>query len=69
MWVGGQRNDPAALPPRKIRHPLYRKLGGPQGWSGRVRKISLPPGFDRRTFHPVACRYTDWAIPALYVCK
>jgi len=21
------------------RYPLYRRLGGPQGWSGRVRKI------------------------------
>jgi len=22
------------------RYPLYRRLGGPQGWSGEVRKIS-----------------------------
>jgi hypothetical protein len=26
------------------RYPLDRRLGGPQGWSGRVRKISPPPG-------------------------
>jgi hypothetical protein len=26
--------------------PLYRRLGGPQDRSGRVRKISPPPGFD-----------------------
>jgi hypothetical protein len=26
----------------KTGYPLYRRLGGPQGWSGRVRKI-LPP--------------------------
>ena len=32
---------------------------GPQGQSGRVRKISLPPGFDPRTVQPVASRYTD----------
>jgi hypothetical protein len=29
-----------------------------------VRKISPPPGFDPRTFQPVASRYTDYAIPA-----
>jgi hypothetical protein len=26
----------------KIRYPLYRRLGGPQGQSGQVRKISPP---------------------------
>ena len=36
---------------------------GPQGRSGRVRKISAPRGFDPRTVQPVASRYTDWAIP------
>ena len=64
MGVGGQRHAPAALPPGKSRYPLYRRLGGPQGRSGRVRKISPPPGFDPRTFQPVASRYTDCAIPA-----
>ena len=38
--VGGQRHAPAALPPGETRYPLYRRLGGPQGRSGRVRKIS-----------------------------
>ena len=28
------------LPPGKTRYPLYRRLGGPQGLSGLVRKIS-----------------------------
>ena len=64
MGVGGQGHSPAALPPGKTRYPLYRKLGGPQGRSGRVRKISPPLGFDPRTVQPVASRYTDWAIPA-----
>ena len=50
--VGGQRHAPAALPPGKTRYPLYRKLGGPQGRSGRVRKISPPPRFDPRTAQP-----------------
>ena len=51
MGVGGQHHPPAALPPGKTRHPLYRRLGGPQGRSGRVRKISPPNGIrstDRR---------------------
>jgi hypothetical protein len=64
MGVGGQRHAPAALPPVKTRYPLYRRLGGPQGRSGRVRRNSPPPGFDPRTVQPVASRYTDWAIPA-----
>ena len=63
MGVGGQRHAPAALPPRKTRYPLYRRLGGPQDQSGRVRKISPPPQFDTRTVQLVASRYTDCAIP------
>ena len=62
--VGGQRHAPAALPPGKIRYPFYRRLGGAQGRSGQVRKISPPSGFDPRTVQPVARRYTDSAILA-----
>ena len=51
------------------RYPLYRKLGGPQARSGRVRKISPPPGFDTQTVQPVASRCTDYVIPAAtYPC-
>ena len=64
MGVGSQRHASAALPPGKTRYPLYRRLGGPQGWSGRVRKICPPPAFDPQTVQPVASRYTDWAIAA-----
>ena len=39
--VGGQRHALATLPPGKTRYPLYRRLGGPQGRSGRVRKIQM----------------------------
>ena len=53
------------IPGRETRYPLYRGLGGPQGRSGRERKISPPQGFDPRTDQPVASRYTDWAIDAL----
>ena len=63
MGVGGQLHVPAALPPAKTLYPLYRRLGGPQGRYGRVRKISPPSGFDPRTVQPVASRYTDWAKP------
>jgi hypothetical protein len=44
------------------RCPLYRRLSEPQGWSGRVRKISHPPGLDLRTVQAVGSRYTEWAI-------
>jgi hypothetical protein len=57
--VGGQRHDAAALLPRKTWYPLYRRLGGSESRSGRVRKMSPPPGFDPRTVQPVASRYTD----------
>jgi len=36
---------------------LYKRLGGPQRRSRRVRKISPPPTFDPRTVQPVASRY------------
>jgi hypothetical protein len=50
-----------SLPPGKTRYPLYRRLDGPQGLSGQVRKISPPPGFDPPTVQPVASYYTDYA--------
>jgi hypothetical protein len=60
IGVGGQRHASADLSPVKTRYPLYRRLIGPQSWSGRVRKISPPPRFDPQT-QPVASRYTDGA--------
>jgi hypothetical protein len=63
---------PGRFTPEKTRYPLYRRLVGTQGRSGRVRKISPPPGFDSRTVQPIASRYADWAIPApasRYKCK
>jgi len=44
MGVGGQRHATATLTPGKTRYPLHRRLGGPQGQSGQVRKISPPTG-------------------------
>jgi hypothetical protein len=64
MGVGGQRHAPATLPTGKTQCPLYRRLGGHQGQSGRLRKISPPPGLDPRAVQPTASRYTDYANPA-----
>jgi hypothetical protein len=47
--------------PGKTKYSLCRRLGGPQGRSGQVWKISPPPGFDPQTVQPVASRYTDCA--------
>jgi hypothetical protein len=62
--VSSQGHATADLPPGKTRHQVYRRLGGPQGRSGRVRKISPPPRFDTRTVQLLASRYTDYTIPA-----
>ena len=59
MGVGGQRDDPVTLLSEMTRYPLYRRLGGPQGRSGHVRKMSSALGFDPRTVQSVASRYTD----------
>ena len=61
MGVGGQRQASAVLIPRKTRYPLYRRLGGLQGRSGRVQKISPSRGLDPRTIQSVASRYTDYS--------
>ena len=63
--VGGQRYAPAALPRgRETQYPLHSSLGGPRSRSGRMRKVSSPPGFDPLTFQPLTGRYTDCAVPA-----
>ena len=41
------------LPPGKTRHPLYRRLGEPQGRSGRAKDL-VPTGIRSRTAQPVA---------------
>ena len=64
--MSGQGHASTTLTSGFTRHLLYRGLGGPQGQSERVRKISHPPGFDLWTVQPVVSRYTDWVIPAHY---
>jgi hypothetical protein len=56
------------LSPGKTRYLLYRRLGGPQGPSGLLQKISPTPGFDPRTVQPVGSRYTDYTTrPTIFV--
>jgi hypothetical protein len=62
--VGGQGRAPDALPPGKARYLLYRKLDGPKGQCGGVRKFSPVLRFDPRTVQPVTSFGTDCAIPA-----
>jgi len=54
MGVGNQGQAPAALPPGKTQCPLYRKLSGPHGRSGRVRKVSLSP-----VYYNSNCQYSN----------
>jgi len=44
----------------KTRYPFYRRVGGPQAWSGRTENL-VPTGIRSRTVQPVVSRYTDWA--------
>jgi hypothetical protein len=52
------------FPTEQTSYPLYTGQDGLQCRSGRAQKTSPPPGFDPRTFRPVAAGYTDYAIPA-----
>ena len=57
---GGPMPRPGCFTPGKeTQYPLYRRLGGPQGRSGQVRKISPQPGFNPWTIQPVASPYTN----------
>ena len=56
----------SSTPGKDIRYLLYRRLGGPQGRSGRVRKISLPhqdsipgPSSPQRVAIPTWCTNTS----------
>jgi hypothetical protein len=64
MGAGGQRLARPLYPRERDQLQLYRKLAGPQGRSGKVRKNSFPLGFDRRIVQPVANCYTGYALPA-----
>ena len=46
------------LPPGKTRYPFYRRLGGPQGLSGRTENV-VPTGIRSLTVQPIVSRYAD----------
>ena len=55
------------LSPGKTRYSLYRRLGGPQGWSGRAENL-VPTRIRSRSVQHVASRYTDRATrPTSYI--
>jgi len=56
MDLGCYLKDPTGLPPGMTRYQLHMRLDGHQGGSGRVRKISLLPGFDLRTCYCLRMR-------------
>jgi hypothetical protein len=68
----GQLHAPTALPPEKEPpYQLYRRLGGPQSQSGRHGEVKILASHrdlnsDPLVVQPIASRYTDCAIPALY---
>ena len=55
------------LPPGKMRYPFYRRLGGPQGQSGRVENL-VPTRIRSLTIQPVVSHYTDWATQPIVPC-
>jgi hypothetical protein len=48
------------LHPEKTRYPIYKRLDGSQGRSGRAENL-VPTGIRSRTVQPVVSHYTDWA--------
>jgi hypothetical protein len=49
---------------RETQFPLYRRLGGPWGWSGWVWKISLPTGFQTQNCPAhMSCYTTCYDLP------
>ena len=62
-WGGCSTPRLDRFTPVKTRYPLNLRLGGPQGRSGRVWKISSPPPrFDPRTVQPVCAITTPIII-------
>jgi len=64
MMLVRQRHVPADLPLEETSYPLYSRLGGTQGRSRRVQKISPTPRLDSRTAQLVAIGFTDSVMQA-----
>ena len=58
-WVVSSTPQPH-FTPGKTRYPFYRRLGGPQGWSGWGENL-VPTGIRSRTIQLVVSRSTNWA--------
>jgi hypothetical protein len=54
-------------PGKETRYPLYRRLGGHHGRSGRVQKILPPPVFDPRTVQSVWNLNTNFTVRISYL--
>jgi hypothetical protein len=69
--VCGQHHAPAAFTPGKDPVTIVQEVG----WASEPVWIGAqnlaPPGFDPRTFQPVASRYSDYASSGgiLYICR
>jgi hypothetical protein len=69
MGMSDHRHAPTAFYPlgKDPRYPLYRRLGGPQNWSGHKRleeksfRLCWESKLGRPVVQPVARHYTDWA--------
>ena len=67
--VSGQQHTPAALyPSGKTRYPFYRRLGGPQGRSGRAENL-VPTGIRSRTFQPLSSVAIPTELPGPQSCQ
>ena len=60
-WVVS--TTPWPIYPRNEPVPIVQEAGWAPGSVWTVVKISLQPGFDPQTVHPVASRYTDCTKP------
>ena len=65
--VRGQVQAPAPLHSAKNQYKLFRGLDGPQGRSGRVRKISPPQEFDSRAVPPEPFRFISVVFHAVEI--
>ena len=54
------------LSPGKTRYPLYRRLDGPQGRTGRAENL-VPTGIRSRTVQPVVSRYRLSYLAHIYI--
>ena len=53
------------LPPGKTRYPFYRRLGGPQGRSGRAENL-VPTGIRSQTVQPLVAIPTELPGPLVH---